>query len=159
VDAFLDMIGDVYEVVAFTASLAKYADPVLDLLDPKRHCKHRLFRDVCTFYRGSYIKNLSLLSRPIEATIIVDNSPPSYAFHPRNAIDVTSYVGGDDSDTELLTIGAFLLRIKDVSSSRLARHPVAALLTPPQVPDVRPHLQHWRQGAAYDPNSNAERAR
>lgn len=32
-DAFMASVGAAYEVVVFTASLAKYADPLLDLLD------------------------------------------------------------------------------------------------------------------------------
>lgn len=33
VDEFLRRMGELYECVLFTASLAKYADPVADLLD------------------------------------------------------------------------------------------------------------------------------
>jgi len=33
VDEFLQKMGELYECVLFTASLAKYADPVADLLD------------------------------------------------------------------------------------------------------------------------------
>lgn len=32
-DTFMASVGAAYEVVVFTASLAKYADPLLDLLD------------------------------------------------------------------------------------------------------------------------------
>jgi TFIIF-interacting CTD phosphatase-like protein len=32
-DAFMAAVGAAFEVVVFTASLAKYADPLLDLLD------------------------------------------------------------------------------------------------------------------------------
>ena len=34
-DDFLDAIAGRFEIVVFTASLSKYADPLLDLLDPK----------------------------------------------------------------------------------------------------------------------------
>ena len=35
-DEFLEAIANRFEIVVFTASLAKYADPLLDLLDPKK---------------------------------------------------------------------------------------------------------------------------
>ncbi|KAI0771806.1 HAD-like domain-containing protein [Irpex lacteus] len=80
VDNFLRRMGDLYEVVVFTASLAKYADPVLDRLDPGHTVAHRLFRESCFNHRGNYVKDLSQLGRPIGDTIILDNSPASYIF-------------------------------------------------------------------------------
>jgi carboxy-terminal domain RNA polymerase II polypeptide A small phosphatase len=62
VDNFLRKMGELYEVVVFTASLAKYADPVLDRLDPGHTVTHRLFRESCFNHRGNYVKvNLSML--------------------------------------------------------------------------------------------------
>lgn len=49
-------MGEIYEVVIFTASLSKYADPVLDQLDIHRVVKHRLFRESCYNNKGSYVK-------------------------------------------------------------------------------------------------------
>lgn len=62
------------QLIVFTASLSKYADPLLDLLDTKRVPKHcfilfsciliecmrqviskRLFREHCVFYDGETI--------------------------------------------------------------------------------------------------------
>ena len=60
VDNFLRRMGDLYEVVVFTASLAKYADPVLDRLDPEHTVAHRLFRESCFNHRGNYVKVSSL---------------------------------------------------------------------------------------------------
>lgn len=100
VDKFLTEMGKLYEVVLFTASLSKYADPVTDLLDPQRVCRHRLFREHCVFHRGSYVKDLSRLGRDPTQTIIVDNSPMSYSFQPENAVPCKSWFD-DRSDTEL----------------------------------------------------------
>lgn len=84
----------------YTASLSKYADPLLDLLDVKRTISQRLFRENCVFYDGHYVKDLSLLNRDISQTIIVDNSPMSYIFQPENAIDCSSFFD-DPNDIEL----------------------------------------------------------
>uniref|UniRef100_A0A914VWX5 Mitochondrial import inner membrane translocase subunit TIM50 n=1 Tax=Plectus sambesii TaxID=2011161 RepID=A0A914VWX5_9BILA len=56
VDEFLQRIGDKFECVLFTASLAKYADPVADLLDKRNVFKSRLFREACVFHKGNYVK-------------------------------------------------------------------------------------------------------
>ncbi|XP_014677459.1 PREDICTED: CTD small phosphatase-like protein [Priapulus caudatus] len=44
---------------SLTAYLAKYADPVADLLDKWGVFRGRLFRESCVFHRGNYIKDLS----------------------------------------------------------------------------------------------------
>ncbi|GJE97734.1 NIF-domain-containing protein [Phanerochaete sordida] len=107
VDSFLRKMGEMYEVVVFTASLSKYADPVLDKLDPGRTVAHRLFRESCFNHRGNYVKDLSQLGRPVGDTIILDNSPASYIFHPHNAVPVSSWFN-DPHDTELTDLCPFL---------------------------------------------------
>ncbi|XP_073438263.1 CTD small phosphatase-like protein isoform X2 [Dendrobates tinctorius] len=106
VDEFLQKMGELFECVLFTASLAKYADPVADLLDPWGVFKARLFRESCVFHRGNYVKDLSRLGRELSKVIIVDNSPASYIFHPENAVPVQSWFD-DMSDTELLDLIPF----------------------------------------------------
>jgi RNA polymerase II subunit A small phosphatase-like protein len=81
-DEFLQQCGQMYEVVVFTASLAKYADPLLDLLDPYNVIRARLFREACVQHEGSFVKDLSLLGRDPTDVIIIDNSPASYMFQP-----------------------------------------------------------------------------
>ena len=51
-------MGELFEVVVFTASLSKYADLVIDVLDKNRVVKHRLFRESCIPHKGSYVKVL-----------------------------------------------------------------------------------------------------
>ncbi|ORY00678.1 NIF-domain-containing protein [Basidiobolus meristosporus CBS 931.73] len=113
VDEFLTQVSKYYEVVVFTASLSKYADPVMDLLDTGRVVKHRLFREACSNHGGSFVKDLSLLGRDLDSVIIVDNSPTSYLLHPSNAVPVSSWFN-DLHDSELLDLGPFLQDIHDV---------------------------------------------
>ncbi|KAH9948690.1 NIF-domain-containing protein [Amylocystis lapponica] len=115
VDVFLKRMGEIYEVVVFTASLSKYADPVLDRLDPDRSVAHRLFRESCYNHRGNYVKDLSQLGRPISDTIIIDNSPASYIFHPNNAVPISSWFN-DPHDTELTDLCPFLADLGVISS-------------------------------------------
>ncbi|KAI5830027.1 NIF-domain-containing protein [Schizophyllum commune Tattone D] len=117
VDNFLKLMGEIYEVVVFTASLSKYADPVLDKLDIHKVVTHRLFRESCYNHKGNYVKDLSQLGRPIADTIILDNSPASYIFHPNNAVPVSSWFN-DPHDTELTDLIPFLSDLTAVDDVR-----------------------------------------
>ncbi|KAF4046747.1 NLI interacting factor-like phosphatase domain-containing protein [Phytophthora infestans] len=122
-EEFLIEMAKYYEIVIYTASLSKYADPLLDKLDPEGTIRYRLYREHCVQYEGSYVKDLSLLDRDITQMIIVDNSPMAYAFHPRNAIGCSSFID-DPNDRELDSIARFLTKFQDVE-------------------DVRNHMQLW----------------
>jgi len=113
VDEFLKAVGEKFEVVIFTASLAKYADPLLDILDQSKVVSKRLFREACVQHYGNYVKDLSLLGRKMENSIIVDNSPFSYMFQPDNAIPITSWFN-DKADTQLYDLLPFLDRLMEV---------------------------------------------
>ncbi|KAJ2918573.1 hypothetical protein MD484_g1892, partial [Candolleomyces efflorescens] len=117
VDNFMKKMGEIYEIVIFTASLSKYADPVLDKLDIHRVVAHRLFRESCYNHKGNYVKDLSQLGRPIADTIILDNSPASYIFHPNNAVPVSSWFN-DPHDAELTDLIPFLADLTSVSDIR-----------------------------------------
>ena len=80
-----------FELVVFTASLSKYADPLVDILDPERMCSYKLFREHCTFVNNAFVKDLTRLGRPMTDVIIVDNSPIAYMFQPENAIPILSW--------------------------------------------------------------------
>lgn len=111
VDEFLEKVGKWFEVVVFTASVLKYGDPLLNKLDIHKSVHHRLFRDSCYNYQGNFIKNLSQLGRPLSDSIIIDNSPASYIFHPQHSIPISSWFS-DTHDNELLDLLPFL---EDVS--------------------------------------------
>ncbi|XP_065185300.1 carboxy-terminal domain RNA polymerase II polypeptide A small phosphatase 1-like [Sycon ciliatum] len=115
VDQFLRRMGELFECVLFTASLAKYADPVTDLLDRTGCFRHRLFREACVYYKGNYVKDLSRMGREVCNTIIIDNSPASYIFHPDNAVPVGSWFD-DPTDTELLELIPFFEGLTQVEN-------------------------------------------
>lgn len=114
VDAFLQHCGQRFEVVVFTASLAKYADPLLDILDKDRNVHARLFREACVQHYGNYVKDLTHLGRPLEHSVIIDNSPFSYMFQPDNAIPVTSWFN-DRNDRELYTLMPILDKLSEAT--------------------------------------------
>ena len=131
-------VGELYEVVVFTASVSKYGDPLLDQLDTHHVVHHRLFRDSCYNHQGNYVKvgsrllfscfsmiidlplqDLSQVGRDLHDTIIIDNSPTSYIFHPQHAVPISSWFS-DAHDNELLDLIPVLedlasAQVKDVS--------------------------------------------
>mmetsp|Transcript_15983 Transcript_15983/g.13964 ORF Transcript_15983/g.13964 Transcript_15983/m.13964 type:complete len:148 (+) Transcript_15983:590-1033(+) len=74
---------------------------VLDRIDPNnQYIHHRLYRDSCLPCNKNFIKDLSVIGRDIEKTIIVDNSMIAFALNIDNAIPIESYIG-DKNDNEL----------------------------------------------------------
>lgn len=118
VDEFLNFCTELYEVVIFTASVGKYAGPLLDKIDPERRCPWRLYRDSCLLWQGNYIKDLSKLGRDLKDVLIVDNSPASSILQPDNAIPIRSWFD-DQSDRELyelMPILRALSRVDDIQA-------------------------------------------
>ncbi|KKY23315.1 putative serine threonine-protein phosphatase dullard [Diplodia seriata] len=67
VDAFMKRVGELYEVVVFTASVSKYGDPLLDQLDIHGVVHHRLFRESCYNHQGNYVKASTMRRRSVTA--------------------------------------------------------------------------------------------
>ncbi|KPP72423.1 carboxy-terminal domain RNA polymerase II polypeptide A small phosphatase 1-like [Scleropages formosus] len=167
VDEFLKRMGEMFECVLFTASLAKYADPVSDELDRWGAFRSRLFRESCVFHRGNYVKDLSRLGRDLNKVIIVDNSPASYVFHPDNAVPVASWFN-DMSDTQLLDLIPFFERLSKAEDvyTILKDQTLVSLYTVPRVskwtlgPDwsVSPFRLHTGSRAAGTETWHSKRA-
>ncbi|GAX82029.1 hypothetical protein CEUSTIGMA_g9457.t1 [Chlamydomonas eustigma] len=117
-DHFMNSVAERYEVVVFTASLAKYADPLMDMMDKAMIVRWRLFRESCCPYEGNYVKDLSWLGRDLTQTIIVDNSPHSYIFQPQNALPIGTFID-DMEDRELLDMLPVLNKMHNVEDVRL----------------------------------------
>ena len=114
---FLKRMHKIYELVIFTASLSKYAEPLMSHLDPQKMCSYLLFREHCTFFNNAYVKDLTRLGRPMKDVIIVDNSPVAYLFQPENAIPAVSWYD-DTTDTELQRICALCERLNQEDDVR-----------------------------------------
>ena len=115
-ELFIKTVAKFYEVVIFTASISKYASPLLDILDKEKNIKYRLYRDQCTFINGIYIKDLKRCNRSLKDLIIVDNSPIAYTFDSDNGLPIKTWID-DPDDRELMKlvpILEFLSKTKDV---------------------------------------------
>ena len=116
VENFLKNMSKYFEIVIFTASISRYASPLLDILDKEKNIKFRLYRENCMFINGVYIKELKKLNRNLKDVIIVDNSPIAYAFDSVNGLPIKSWYE-DKKDNELFNIQRlleFLAKTNDV---------------------------------------------
>lgn len=103
-------MSKLYEIVIYTASLSKYADPLVEILDPEKVCSFKLFREHCTFYNNSFVKDLTRLGRAMKDVIIVDNSPIAFMFQPENALPILSWYDNME-DKELYRFATLLERL------------------------------------------------
>ena len=115
-ELFIKTVAKFFELVIFTASISKYASPLLDILDKDKNIKYRLYREQCTFINGIYIKDLKKCNRSLKDLIIVDNSPIAYTFDSDNGLPIKTWIE-DPDDRELMKlvpILEFLSKTKDV---------------------------------------------
>ncbi|KAF9577245.1 Nuclear envelope morphology protein 1, partial [Lunasporangiospora selenospora] len=97
-----------YKLVIFTASMAEYADPVIDWLDQNRTLfDQRYFRQACQYRNGSYLKDLSIVESDLSSVCLLDNSPLSYSLNKENGIPIDSWIN-DPDDEALLDLLPFL---------------------------------------------------
>ncbi len=116
-DLFLQSLAPHYSLVLFTASVRRYADAVLDLVDPSKLIEKRFFRSSCLRQNGEFIKDLANVTRDLRRTIIVDNSPLAYSLHDENAVPIETWLDCAE-DRELLDLIPFLIAIKNQEDIR-----------------------------------------
>ena len=56
-EEFIEKASRMYELIVFTASMPRYANPLIDRIDPRHLISYRLFREDCTFVGGTFIKD------------------------------------------------------------------------------------------------------
>ena len=117
VKEFLEKMSKLYEIVIFTASISKYAGPLLDILDKEKFCSFRLFREHCTLINSSFVKDLKKLGRDLKNIIIVDNSPLAYLLNNDNGLPILTWFD-DKYDQELYKITPVLEFLSEVPDVR-----------------------------------------
>ena len=115
-----------YELVIFTAALQEYADQVVDQIDPEAHIKYRLYRQHTSQNGPFLLKDLSLLGRDLNRTIIIDNISDNFLLQPDNGIFCSTWY--DDMNDNFL---------REIS-------PLLVELVEKKVPDVRVGMRAYR---------------
>ena len=115
-----------YEIVIFTAALQEYADQVIDQIDVGNNIRYRLYRQHTSQNGPFLVKDLSLLGRDINRTIIIDNISDNFILQPDNGIFISTWY--DDMRDRFLDEITPLLRE----------------IVEKQCPDVRKALRAYR---------------
>lgn len=124
---FLKEMASIFEIVIFTAAAQDYADYILNIIEKRlndgnsattsttssketennKFIDHRLYRHHCQLDDGVFVKDLSMLGRPLNKTIIVDNIRDNFERQPNNGIEILTWIGNPE-DRELNKLGSFL---------------------------------------------------
>ncbi|KAI8967635.1 NLI interacting factor [Mycotypha africana] len=108
VDFFLKTISQWYKIVIYTASMAEYADPVIDWLDQENNLiSQRFFRQSCVIVNGNYLKDLTLAEKDLCKVCLVDNSPVAFDLFKENGVALPTWIS-NPNDESLLDLLPFL---------------------------------------------------
>lgn len=90
-------------------------------LDPhRRNIAQRLYRQHCRDMAGSFLKDLREIGRPLDRSMLVDNSPVSLMLCPDNGVLVSSWTAEASDDRELLEL-LLLLQDRESDTSAFGR--------------------------------------
>ncbi|CAD8094268.1 unnamed protein product [Paramecium primaurelia] len=98
------------EIIIFTAGLQSYADHVITELQCNEYIDHKLYRHHTTFNGNNFIKDISKVGRPLERTIIVDNTPTNYEKQQENGLLVSTWIDQEE-DRELFELKDLIIRL------------------------------------------------
>uniref|UniRef100_A0A7S3GGE2 Mitochondrial import inner membrane translocase subunit TIM50 n=1 Tax=Palpitomonas bilix TaxID=652834 RepID=A0A7S3GGE2_9EUKA len=112
-DAFLQHISQMYEVVVYAPVINTYGEAVVNQLEgiempdpfnpnpppvnPKNYITHRLYRESTKYEDGVYKKDISRLNRDLRKVIVIDDSDKESEMAKDNRILVKPFTGGRDS--------------------------------------------------------------
>ena len=88
-------------------NINKYADWVINKIDPSNLISYRLYRQHIFSQANTPIKDLSLLGRDLKKIIIIDNIAENFKNQPDNGIFIKSWCG-DDNDKILEELSPLL---------------------------------------------------
>ncbi|CAK56078.1 unnamed protein product (macronuclear) [Paramecium tetraurelia] len=101
---FLQQLSAYYEIIVFTAGYESYCDKVLQHIDIDRHISDYFARSNCRFVNGICLKDLSILDRPLDQLIFIDNNANAFEMQPENGLLIPSFLDSDEDECLLRLI-------------------------------------------------------
>ena len=93
---FLKTVAEIFTVYVYTAGEKKYADSVLNVIDPENLIQKRFYRDSCKKEQGVVIKDLKHLRsllRSKQEMVLVDDNKRSIEKNYPFAIEIKPFEG------------------------------------------------------------------
>ena len=101
-DQFLLKLHKQFHLYIWTAGNEQYANIIRNIIDPNNvYIKEIYSRDDCFKIDKMYVKDLELLSIPLDKVVLIDNNFNSAYFQENNIMICSSYYD-DKNDEELL---------------------------------------------------------
>eukprot|EP01006_Ploeotia_vitrea_P017899 TRINITY_DN49134_c0_g1_i1.p1 TRINITY_DN49134_c0_g1~~TRINITY_DN49134_c0_g1_i1.p1 ORF type:complete len:537 (-),score=3.23 TRINITY_DN49134_c0_g1_i1:38-1510(-) len=108
IDELFAFLAEHCETIVWTAGIRVYAQAVIRDIDKNRIITHCVYRHAKWFEDQDYTKDLSLLGRDMNKTVIIENTPDCVSKNIYNGVIVPDYVGPNARDKTLLSIRALL---------------------------------------------------
>ena len=99
--SFLTLLKPFYEIISFTSASREYADVIINEIEKKRKFfDYKFYREHCTIYKDTFVKDISKIGRDIQKIIIVDNNENNFVLNKENGIKISAYYGDDEDNNK-----------------------------------------------------------
>ena len=99
--SFLTLLKPFYEIISFTSATKEYADVIINEIEKKRNFfDFKFYREHCTIYKDTFVKDISKIGRDIQKIIIVDNNENNFVLNKENGIKISPYYGDDEDNNK-----------------------------------------------------------
>lgn len=113
IDELFEFLAENCETIVWTSSIRRYANAVVSQVDKFAAVKHIVYRHPS--WCNTQVKDLKLLGRDLESTLIIENTPDCMRGYEANGLLVEDYTGGELEDKTLLSL---LNLLQDLVHSR-----------------------------------------
>ena len=93
---FLQTVSQIFTVYIYTAGEKKYADAVLNIIDPDNVIERRFYRDSCRKQNGTMVKDLKHLRKSTRSKaemVLVDDNSLSIERNYPFAVQIKAFEG------------------------------------------------------------------
>ena len=109
---FLEEVSQYYELIIFTSATEAYANSVIEEIEKeKKYFDFIFYRQHTIIIGNDFVKDLTRIGRPLNSTIIIDNTPQNFRFQKENGICVKPFWGQDTNDKTLYNLIPILIDI------------------------------------------------